>query len=278
MARLVGSVSGRLQGELLGVTMGPTGLGWSQTGVGVPSALSVRTDDAGYTDETISLVGTMSIWYFDTISTRTDSNTLMHFQDTLGVNSWNELGLSGGFPRLALETPAQTLVVNVTGTTQVTAGAWNHILVSWDLNAGNTYANDFHMYLNDIDIKPGSPTVFLPGGGSSVEWGTGNLFVTTYRLEAGNGSGTSGQRYSAIWLDFTRYIDFSVTANRRKFITAGGGQLPLGVDGSIPTGFAPPWYVDNPAASITSPRGTITSTLTVGAGTTIVDAAGPPVG
>lgn len=281
MARLVQAISGRLStNDVKGIDQGPTGLAWAQSAIGIPAALSIRTDDPGYTDETVSLVGSMSVWYYDTINNRSDSNVLMHFQDTLGVNSWNELGLSGGFPRIALERPDQTVVCQVTGTTQVTANAWNHILVSWDLSPGNLYANDFHMYLNDVDIKPVTPTVFAPGALQSVEWGTGNLFVTTYRMEAGNGSGGTNQRYSAIWLDFTRYIDFSVVANRRRFITASGGQLPLGLDGSIPTGFQPPWYIDNTAATITTPRGSISGTLTIGAGTTIVDPGvpSPPVG
>ena len=42
-----------------------------------------------------------------------------------------------------------------------------------------------------------------------------------------------------LWIASGQYIDFSVTANRRKFISASGKPVSLGADGSTPTGTAP---------------------------------------
>lgn len=41
------------------------------------------------------------------------------------------------------------------------------------------------------------------------------------------------------WIGFNIYYDFSITANRRKFITAGGAPVNLGATGQTPTGTAP---------------------------------------
>lgn len=45
------------------------------------------------------------------------------------------------------------------------------------------------------------------------------------------------------WVD-DQYIDFSVQANRRKFLTAGGKAEQLGATGSVPTGSTPLIYLN----------------------------------
>jgi len=47
---------------------------------------------------------------------------------------------------------------------------------------------------------------------------------------------------SEIYFDVNRFLDFSVVANRRKFISASGVPVELGTNGQLPTGSVPIVY------------------------------------
>lgn len=270
MARLVTRFSGRFStSSVQSIDQGPTGqFAWGSSGAVNPQQIH-QTSNL-YTGETVSKIGIFSYWYLAPGST---SDTKLHlaFQDSTGTHVFNEGGLQGDRPKIILRDPLKTSLLNFESSAVATANTWHHVLISWDLNTGSTFDNDVHMYLDDVDVRPVSPIVFVAG--SDVEWGTGNLFVTTYRMGFGDSSiNAPSLRHTAIYLNYTAAMDFSIVSNRRKFITAAGLPAALGVDGSLPTGTPPLFYFDNPAATVINNRGTAGVFL---AGATLVDATGP---
>lgn len=53
-----------------------------------------------------------------------------------------------------------------------------------------------------------------------------------------------------VWID-QRTVDFSVEANRRKFVTASGGRVNYGTDGSKPFGTKPKIFINGNSSTIT---------------------------
>lgn len=58
------------------------------------------------------------------------------------------------------------------------------------------------------------------------------------------------------WFAPGQFIDFSIEANRRKFIGADGKPVDLGSDGSAPTGAAPTIFLSGDDAGFATNRGT----------------------
>lgn len=269
MARLVGSVSGRFEGELLGINMGPTGeFAWGASGAVSPQQIHQTSDI--YAGETVSKIGIFSYWYLAPALT-TDTKLHLAFQGSAGVHIFNEVGLQAGAPKIILRDSLKNTLLNFDSTIVASGATWHHVLISWNLNSGSTFAGDVHMYVDDVDAKPGVPITFVAG--TDVEWGTGNLFTTIYRMGIVDSLiNAPSLLHSGWYLNYNAYLDFSVVSNRRRFITASGSPAPLGVDGSAPTGSAPLFYFDDPAATVIQNRGTAGTFL---AGTTLVDGTGP---
>jgi hypothetical protein len=126
--------------------------------------------------------------------------------------------------------------INMTSSSDILiASGWVHVLASW--NAG---ASDYQLYLDDVsDLASGSNPA-------------GNINYTAGTIRIGTGPGSTSDFNGALaefWLSTTEQIDFSVTANRRKFIKADGSPAYLGPDGSLPTGNQPAIYINQPAAT-----------------------------
>ena len=271
MARIITTLGGRLGSSTAqGIDLGPTG----QFAWGASTAVSpqlIHQLSTVYTGETQSFTGIFSVWFFVPSSTLTDVNHFLKFESSTGIHVFSEFGFSGGFPTIRLRDDSKTLIADVDATVQATPSTWQHLLIGWDLNVGSLYASEFHMYLDDVDVKEATPGAFTTG--SMVDWGTGNLFTTTYRMGVVDTQAQApGTRFAAWYLNTDEYLDFSVEANRRKFRDASGNPTALGVDGSLPTGNQPPFYFDDPAATVINNRGSAGAFL---AGATIVDAVGP---
>jgi len=119
-----------------------------------------------------------------------------------------------------------TVILNIRSAAEslrVSSG-WVHILVSIDMSD----TGKRHLYLNDVSdlsvVTYANDTIDFDVAISRV-----GLNVAGDKLPAD---------MSDLWFD-TSYIDLSVEANRRKFITAAGKPAFLGFDGSRPTGAAP---------------------------------------
>ena len=133
---------------------------------------------------------------------------------------------------------ATTEHIRITADTQLTDNDWHHILYSFDVtNPSNRYVY--------VDDAPVALTVdsFVNG---PIDFSPTNFTV----LGSRNGTDMIDADISEFWFDYGTFIDLSVEANRRDFISAAGYPVDLGNDGSLPTGSAPDVYLGNPAATI----------------------------
>lgn len=166
--------------------------------------------------------------------------------------------------RIRCSNSASSVIFNVETSTAYTAGAtWLHLLASWDLAVPGARS----LYMNDVsDLVE---TTFID---DTIDY-TQNAFPGWKLFEDGGGSLLFNGCVAEFYFNAAAYMDFSVEANRRKFISATGRPVDLGTDGSLPTGAAPNIYLslrDAEAASeFAVNRGsgegfTLTGTLTVG--------------
>jgi len=139
-------------------------------------------------------------------------------------NSLNTFTISG---RNASGTVILSLV---SSTTYTTSSTWRHVLASWDLA---TAAG--HLYINDVSDL-GSSTLT----NDTLDYTTGAFAVGASPV------GAPGDEFDGAMADIYfapgQYLDFSIAANRRKFISPSGKPVHLGTDGSLPTGTAPLLY------------------------------------
>lgn len=109
-------------------------------------------------------------------------------------------------------------------------GVWHHLMVSWDLSAGR-----MQLYVDDVDWQSGSPTIL----DDYVDWTVSNHYV---HAPSGTPGGNTIE-VSEFYVNNSYAPDISITANRRKFISATGGPVLLSDDGSAPSGSSPIVYL-----------------------------------
>jgi hypothetical protein len=132
------------------------------------------------------------------------------------------------------------------GPTNPAVGQWYHYLISFDV----TDPAKRFCYTNDADSL------------GVIGYNTGTINYATgspWRIGAAtDGPGTTRFAGSMgdIWVDFGTYMDLSVEANRRKFITADGRPVYLGLDGAVPTGMAPEIFMSGNVANWHTNKGT----------------------
>lgn len=147
-----------------------------------------------------------------------------------------------------LQNSAGTITFQVTSTSTVPTGAtWHHVLYSYDTNfsAGNKIGK---MYIDDVDV-------------SSVTADAGAAFNVANVSALGIGATTGGASklnadLAEVWYAQGTFIDLTVTANRRLFVTADVKWVGLGAAGERPTGISPILYCKGPAASMPTNLGT----------------------
>ena len=115
-----------------------------------------------------------------------------------------------------------------------------HVLAAWDL----TTSAVTHLYVSDVSDK----TVTTATNDGIIDW-TDTSIDWLIGASYGGGSYFSGA-ISELYFAPGQYLDFSIEANRRKFIDASGLPVSLGADGSVPTGTAPAIYLPNRAALV----------------------------
>ena len=101
---------------------------------------------------------------------------------------------------------------------------WNHFLMS-----GNMATSTFHMYVNGSSVYDSGGTYVV--GNQTIDF-TGDFHVGNVN----SGAHLHGE-IAELWIDDS-FIDFSDKQNREKFYSASGTAVPLGSDGSGPTGSA----------------------------------------
>lgn len=128
------------------------------------------------------------------------------------------------------ENSASTLIMEMNSSAHVAGASWLHILAAWDLAAGVQ-----QLYVADVsDVVVSVNTNDTIDYAGSVNWSVGAQPDGTFKA-----SGCLAEFYFAP----NQYLDFSDVNNRRKFISAAGKPVHLGVDGSLPTGTAPIVYL-----------------------------------
>lgn len=137
---------------------------------------------------------------------------------------------------------------------------WYHVLSSWDGAAGVAQC-----YINDAAMTGG---LGVTAANVSVPWNTTDLW--TVGVDAALTGKVDGG-FAEIYFAPNQYLDMTNVTNRRKFYSALGKPVDLGVTGSTPTGTAPLYYLhlgdgEAPANFATNRAGngnfTVTGTLT----------------
>lgn len=122
--------------------------------------------------------------------------------------------------------------------------AWHHVLFSWDFSGGSAIAtihiDDVFDFTSLFDPSP----FFVP-------WSFYDAF-TVLRQVGYPGSGGKTPFFgcvSELYLNTQEFLDFTITSNRRKFISASLLPVPLGSNGELPTGTSPSFYFTGGATS-----------------------------
>lgn len=188
---------------------------------------------SSFTGQANTKTGIVSVWFrVDALPPATVFELLAAFKTaSLDLEIWarNPINVCGVFFGDGTGT-----LLQMSSSVAVTTGTWYHMLASWDLASSTT-----HFYLNDVDRKnvtagPTNRTVPL---GSTDQWSVG-----TYPPVDGGGDLQDGG-IAELYFAPGQYLDLSVEANRRKFISSGGKPVNLGATGSVPTGTAPLIYL-----------------------------------
>lgn len=112
------------------------------------------------------------------------------------------------------------------------SASWRHVLAAWDLptDAASIYIGDSEA-LSSKTLDTDGEAAFS----DSTDWKVGgSLVASDAKFDGG---------LAEIYFAPGQYLDFSVEANRRKFISASGKPVFLGIDGSRPTGTKPSIYL-----------------------------------
>lgn len=133
------------------------------------------------------------------------------------------------------------------GSQTISANVWNLFALSVDIS--NMASPTVQMLLNNtLD-----PSVVLDNNLTSTNFKLGSY--ANWNVGAGDsGSDPVGGDIAMFYLKYGgSFFDLSVTANKRKIITAGGKPVNPGSDGSAVTGSAPQIYMYQSTLSFTDP-------------------------
>jgi hypothetical protein len=154
---------------------------------------------------------------------------------------------------------AATIILNIETSATIGTGTWYHLLASWNLATPIT-----HLYVTDVSDKIETVATDDTIDYTVADWAIGANTAGSVKYD-----GDLAEVYCAPG----QYLDFSLLANRRKFISPLGKPVHLGPTGANPTGVAPLIYqhLDNgeAVANFATNRGTggnftITGTLDTG--------------
>lgn len=128
------------------------------------------------------------------------------------------------------------------GSGYLASAAWIHVLCAWKTAASRV----FQIYINDVSDNV--QQTGYPDDGALFT--LSSLTDVSIAAAVGGGSNFFNGAMSEFYFAPNQYLDISVQANRRKFISSGLKPVSLGSDGSTPTGTAPAIYLPNPAATV----------------------------
>jgi hypothetical protein len=149
-----------------------------------------------------------------------------------------------------------TATILGSGMTNIVDGNWHWIGISYDVGA-----SQFQLYIDGTEQNLVSGPSFL---NANMYWDDGVWYI---------GKTAFTGSLADVWIAPTR-IDFSVTANLRKFYSSTGHPVDLGSNGSLPTGSAPIIFLTGDATTFVNNNGT-GGGFPVTAGTLTTDPSGP---
>lgn len=212
---------------------------------GLPNPVSL-TREAGYTGASDSSTGILSMWvrptYYGSQYIQNTSQTVNLYHSALTAKFTLDLSDSTALKAFRVRSNVGYVF---------TDPEYVHILISWNTNfsAGNKLA---HFYVNDVNVKE----VLYDGDSAfNVDYTQANWAIGLTSLADYNSSSITSD-ISEYYFAPGQFLDFSIEANRRSFITADGDPSPLGTDGSFPTGTAPIAYFSGTIDQFNYNRGT----------------------
>lgn len=209
-------------------------------------SLASLTREAGFTGASNDSTGIISVWvrptYYGSQYLQNTDQTVNLYHSGIDAKFHLDLSNSDANKFLNLRTDAGYIF---------TDPDYVHILISWDTNysAGNKIA---HFYVNDIEVKD---VAYDGDAAFDVDYTQGNWAIGLTALNDYNSSSIYSD-ISEFYFAPGQFLDFSVEANRRLFITADGDPSPLGTDGSFPTGTPPIAYFAGTKDQFAYNRGT----------------------
>lgn len=158
-------------------------------------------------------------------------------------------------------------VMKFNGSPNISLEVWHHLVASVDVSGASAV---FQLYIDDqeVTLDDGFVDGTLP---FDLDFYTETFYIQDWMLV-----GDTQPAFMSIydfWFAGDQYLDLSVTANRRKFVTADLKPVNLGPTGLLPTGVAPDIYMTGGASDFVVNRGT-GGTFTL-AGQPLVTVEGP---
>lgn len=223
----------------------------------VPSRFLVKADTfdhavwlnrgANLTGTADNKTATISAWIRNTKVSAEASSIFGGLSTVAGTTARGfNLQLTSAFTvRIFGRNVGDTNILDVSGTAGGAASGvgWVHILASFDMsNTGKR-----HLYINDASDLA-TVTTYT---NDTIDHTAADYYVGG----VGSGANKVTGDMAEIWWH-NSYMDLSVVANRRKFITAAKKPVYLGASGELPLGTAPLVYLSGPAASFATNKGT----------------------
>jgi hypothetical protein len=184
-----------------------------------------------------------SYWFKDVVNLLNIGPVELISSDYNGTDAFHEVHDSGEPSSPKIFTTESTFTqeldfVNATG--PCSAGVWHHALGALDVGfaAG---ARPHWLFVDDIDVTDDIIDVGiaftlvangLPFNLIGEIAGSPIPFLQTVEADIAD-----------FWWALNQFLDLSVVANRRKFISAAGKPVDLGATGSTPTGTAPTFFL-----------------------------------
>lgn len=205
---------------------------------GTDDYLTTASDPSGAAD---SKVGIHSVWF----KLNGGDGTDMRFGPRTGVGFFDVRRRTDNKIDYRAFSPSLTQIISAITTTTYTAGsAWRHLLVSWNLATST-----FHLYVDDVDVLD-------TGTLSLVDDNIDHTLGEAWSIGATNTGGVKlNGEMAEFYFNIAEYLDLSVEANRRRFISGTKKPADLGPQGRTPTGNQPIIYLKGPASSFATNLG-----------------------
>lgn len=151
---------------------------------------------------------------------------------------------TSGRVNLSFLNAAGSTILNFTASVDCAVGEWEH----WCGCADMTDSALMKLFRNNIDVS-GAITSYA---NDTIDWTKADWAVGAYA----DGTSKMFTDIAYLWFAPGVYIDFTVEANRRKFVTDTNAPVALGANGELPTGSSPLVYLGNAFGSFQTNLGT----------------------